>query len=522
MEIEIFNAASGRFDINDESNIHCHALPEDDSYFRVIRTLEFNSEVQRMSVIAKNSHDDQHYIFCKGNPEIIRHLCLKETIPKGFSSHLKTLTSSGYRVLAVGTKKLSDEETQLDRESLENHFEFKGLLVLENKLKPRTAEVIDRLDLAQIFTVMITGDNIFTATSVALQCGILVGDSRIYEVCIVQEEIKWKILSDLTYIKEKSLRNSLLLNKLSSNKSNDSLYETMLDNDLSVPRGCNLSIQGATLEKILSKFCPDGDLRAGSKNLEIRNILRQCRVYARTTPQQKRIIVELLKYFKEDEDTLVGFCGDGANDTLALKEADVGISLSKEEASLAAPFVSNDFEITSCENVLKEGRASLACNFQNFKYFIFYCLTQALGCVVLFFYLVDFSNLAYIWMDIVIALPLTAFLAQISTGKYLGVRLPENSLLKIDTLLSYFVLLAVCFCLLIVSMNLIKNDPNYQTPTAIRIEAGLDPQHLDQYDSNNLLYFEPAVRIILIEDCISAVFSDKHRRMFCFYSIFKV
>ena len=46
-------------------------------------------------------------------------------------------------------------------------------MVLENRLKPDSAAVIDQLIEANIKTLMVTGDNLLTAISVARECGMV-------------------------------------------------------------------------------------------------------------------------------------------------------------------------------------------------------------------------------------------------------------------------------------------------------------------------------------------------------------
>lgn len=67
-------------------------------------------------------------------------------------------------------------------------------------------------------------------------------------------------------------------------------------------------------------------------------------------------------------------CGDGANDCNALKTADIGLSLSEAEASIAAPFTSKIFNIEPILVLLKEGRSALATSFSSFKFIDVYCI----------------------------------------------------------------------------------------------------------------------------------------------------
>ena len=83
------------------------------------------------------------------------------------------------------------------------------------------------------------------------------------------------------------------------------------------------------------------------------------------SPDEKHELVEKLQSI----DYCCGFCGDGANDCGALKAADVGISLSDAEASVAAPFTSRVFDISCVPEVIRY-ISPMFC-FKNFYYLSF-------------------------------------------------------------------------------------------------------------------------------------------------------
>ena len=59
--------------------------------------------------------------------------------------------------------------------------------------------------------------------------------------------------------------------------------------------------------------------------------------------------------------------GDGANDCMALRTNNIGVSLSEEEASIASPFTSRNQNISCLVPLLKEGKSSLVISIQTFN-----------------------------------------------------------------------------------------------------------------------------------------------------------
>lgn len=114
-------------------------------------------------------------------------------------------------------------------------------------------------------------------------------------------------------------------------------------------------------------------------DVELQETVRHVSVFARTTPQQKYKIV---KAFHGNKD-LVAVTGDGVNDTLALKEADVGIAMGvkgTDAAKEAADAVLTDDNFVKIIRGIFDGRKFS----DNFRKGVKYYLSTKVALVMMF------------------------------------------------------------------------------------------------------------------------------------------
>ena len=128
------------------------------------------------------------------------------------------------------------------REDLETDFNFIGFLIMENKIKSVTTTIINQLHSAEIRTIMVTGDNVLTAISVARQCQIINQYHKIFLADVSEDQqAEGLIWTDFKFSDQK-MTESLEITHDTSDKNNstvisfnegdsDSLFSNLNDQD---------------------------------------------------------------------------------------------------------------------------------------------------------------------------------------------------------------------------------------------------------------------------------------------------
>jgi len=119
----------------------------------------------------RTGNGDELVVAAKGAPEAIADLChLPEEKRQSLTKEVTLLASEGFRVLAVAHGRCRAGDLPAEHHGLD--LEFVGLLGLEDPLRPTVRKAMAECREAGIRVIMITGDYLATAQSIARQAGL--------------------------------------------------------------------------------------------------------------------------------------------------------------------------------------------------------------------------------------------------------------------------------------------------------------------------------------------------------------
>ncbi|KAL1122052.1 hypothetical protein AAG570_003458 [Ranatra chinensis] len=424
--------------VRPNGSVHTDNIPE----IGILHQFHFSSSLQRMSVVTRQLGSDDLVVYCKGSPEMIKSLSDRLSVPGNFYEELSKYTEKGFRVLAIASKKIPSVPyhhlQRMLREEVECNLTLAGIIVMENKLKPQTAPTVEILKSAKIKLIMITGDNIQTAISIARESGLLDTRSTLVDVSVSEDSknpsVMYKVCKEI---------------KKQQNKSNG--FTT-------------LDIEGENKKKTF-RFATTGKHWAVIRDLFpqlLPYLLEYGSIFARMTSEQKQqVVVELQKL-----GYCVAMCGDGTNDCGALKAANVGISLSEAEASVASPFTSQEPNISCVTSVIREGRAALITSFGVFKFMVLYSLTEFMSTLILYNIDSNLTDFQFLYIDIALVINFAFFFGKNEAFK--GPLVPESpatSILSFTPLVSMSLQVATLFIFQMLSYILVKKFPWYEAFT---------------------------------------------------------
>ncbi|CAO1626310.1 unnamed protein product [Parajaminaea phylloscopi] len=436
----------------------------------VLRKLDFSPILRRMSVITQSSSRPESTIYVKGAPESIVPLCDPATVPDDFDLILNDATRKGLRVLAFGCKRVSlswQGAQRCSREFVESHLDFLGLLFFENKLKGGTSAAIAELHEANIPTKMCTGDAVNTAIAVAREAGIIPLGQPVFVPRLpdaLKADKSLGGMSDPAALVWTDVDMPCKTEEQSVGSQNGGLDPYSLaprDPSLSLST-VGLALTGTVFEHLLTHASQE----------TIARLLVRAQVFARFSPELKAELVERLQEIGHT----VAFTGDGANDTGALKGADIGLSLSDAEASVAAPFTSANDDISSLLDLMKEGRNCLATSTSLFKFLAVYSINEYFAVILLFGAIASLNNAQYIFVDVFMVFGIATGMALGAPASRLSKQRPSSRLMTREVLFSLLGALVLLILALTVPYVVLHKQSWYVKPEFQPSDLSLENQ----------------------------------------------
>ena len=319
-----------------------------------VAEIPFNSTNKYQVSVHETNKKTNYLLVLKGAPEKVMERCsrvlvngreipMSDELVESYNQAYMNLGGLGERVLGFCELSLPEEEFPIgfnfntDEVNFPlDHLCFLGLISMIDPPRSTVPDAVAKCRSAGIKVIMVTGDHPITAKAIARSVGIISPQSR------TADDIAHEL--------------GIPVGKISPKSSNAVVITGAQLNDLS----------SRELDKIIVHH----------------NEL----VFARTTPQQKLLIVESC----QRTGSIVAVTGDGVNDSPALKKADIGIAMGiagSDVSKEAADMILLDDNFASLVTGVEEGRLI----FDNIKKSILYTLTHTIPELVPFLAYITFS-----------------------------------------------------------------------------------------------------------------------------------
>ncbi|CAF3662755.1 unnamed protein product [Rotaria socialis] len=302
--------------------------------------IPFNSANKYQVSVHETDDDDQrHLVVMKGAPERILERCqtifinnheypLDDEWTRKFNDAYMQLGGLGERVLGFCDMRLPlgtfPRGFNFDPDNVNfplQNLRFLGFVTLIDPPRPGVADAVAKCRTAGIKVIMVTGDHPITAKAIAKSVGIITSDTA--------QDLAERLNISPNFVDSRDVR--------------------------------AIVVSGAELAELSSHQLD-----------EVLTLHREI-VFARTSPQQKLIIVEGC----QRQGWIVGVTGDGVNDSPALKKADIGISMGitgSDVSKQVADMILLDDNFATIVSGIEEGRLI----FDNLKKVIAYTFTKNL------------------------------------------------------------------------------------------------------------------------------------------------
>jgi predicted P-type ATPase len=457
------------------------------SKYEILRRFEFDHNRMTQSVVVKLPTGVVQVVV-KGSGEHIRTLCVPDTVPNDYLNRLQTYSRRGVSQLGVATKVLDVKLTlqqvgALTRDEAESDLSFAGVLNFANQMREDTPEVIKQLSEADVQSIMLTGDNLFTGIHIARKSRIMMNEKAVLFGTLNEGgTVLWKDEDDI------EREEPTIVGKSAT--------------ELTV----ELAMAGDAWQMLLSQN--------RSYALSLAPFIR---VFGRCSPQNKVSVVDTF--------TDLGFttmmCGDGGNDCGALKAAHIGLALSEGDASLVAPFTSLRKDIADVLVVLKEGRAAMTSTMAAYKMVILYGNVSSY-CQCIYIPLeAAFSEWMWMFTDVCWTVPFALTLPLARHAATLSKARPTSSLLSLQTVGSIIGIIIINYIFMAIALVVLNKETWFQC-RKLDTESVTHGSFLLQSDNYISTVVFLMVGAQLISGAISFNFGHEYRRAWYRNTVFVV